>query len=78
MIGWRLTLESTITADSIPGETRGVGMGVLGTVNGIGDLGASVIVGVVWTAVSPVAAFGYAAIVMLVGAFALLSVRRED
>lgn len=72
------TLESAITADFIPTEIRGIGMGVLGTVNGIGDFGASVIVGLLWTAVSPVAAFSFAALVMLVGAVVLFRVRREN
>ena len=72
------TLESTITADFIPSETRGIGMGVLGTVNGIGDFGASVIVGVLWTAISPVAAFGFACVVMLVGTVVLFNVRGEN
>jgi MFS family permease len=71
------TLESTITADFIPSETRGIGMGVLGTVNGIGDFGASVIVGLLWTAISPVVAFGFSAMVMLGGAVVLISMRRE-
>jgi len=71
------TLESTITADFIPSETRGMGMGVLGTVNGIGDFGASVIVGLVWTAISPVAAFGFAAVMMLVGTVVLVNMRRD-
>jgi MFS family permease len=66
------TLESTITADFIPSEIRGIGMGVLGTVNGIGDFGASVIVGLLWTTVSPAVGFGFAAVVMLVGAVVLI------
>jgi MFS family permease len=69
------TLEGAITADFIPSETRGIGMGVLGTVNGIGDFGASVVVGVLWTAVSPVAAFGFAASLMLLGALFLMRTR---
>jgi len=72
------TLESAITADFISTETRGIGMGVLGTVNGIGDFAASVIVGLLWTAVSPVAAFGYAALTMFVGAVVLAGVRKEN
>jgi MFS family permease len=72
------TLESTITADFIPSETRGIGMGVLGTVNGIGDFGASVIVGLLWTEISPVVAFGFSAIAMMVGAVVLVNVRRES
>jgi len=71
------TLESTITADFIPSETRGIGMGVLGTVNGIGDFGASVIVGLLWTAISPVVAFAFSGAAMLIGVVALVSVRQE-
>lgn len=69
------TLESTITADFVSAETRGIGMGVLGTVNGIGDFGASVIVGLLWTAISPVVAFGFAAACMLLGTLVLMRAR---
>lgn len=69
------TLESAITADHVPAETRGMGMGILGTVNGIGDFGASVIVGLLWTAISPAAAFGLAACMMLVGTIVLAGLR---
>jgi MFS family permease len=69
------TLESAITADFIASETRGIGMGVLGTINGIGDFFASVIVGLLWTAFSPVAAFGFAALVMFVGVMVLWKVQ---
>jgi MFS family permease len=62
------TLEGAITADHINTQTRGIGMGVLGTVNGIGDFGASVMVGLLWTLVSPAAGFGAAAALMLIGA----------
>jgi hypothetical protein len=50
-------------------------MGVLGTVNGVGDFAASVIVGLLWTALSPIAGFAYAALVMLLGAFFLMKAR---
>jgi MFS family permease len=69
------TLESTITADFIPAETRGIGMGVLGTVNGIGDFGASVIVGLLWTLVSPVVGFAFAGSLMLLGTVFLMRSR---
>jgi MFS family permease len=69
------TLESAITADFIPTETRGIGMGVLGTVNGIGDFGASVIVGMLWTVASPTVAFGFAAVAMLGGTLLLTKTR---
>lgn len=72
------TLESAISADFIPPETRGVGMGVLGTVNGIGDFGASVVVGVLWTAASPGLAFTFAAGIMFVGAIILFGNGRKE
>lgn len=68
------TLEGTITADLIPSATRGIGMGVLGTVNGVGDFVASIIVGLLWTGISGAAAFGFAASVMLIGAVVLIVV----
>ncbi|MGQ9683602.1 MAG: MFS transporter [Anaerolineae bacterium] len=60
-------LEGALTADLVGPRVRGTAYGVMGTVNGVGDLAASVIVGVLWTVVSPVAAFAYAAAVMLAG-----------
>lgn len=69
------TLESAITADLVSAETRGIGMGVLGTVNGIGDFGASAVVGLLWTAFSPVAGFGFSAALMLAGALVILRTR---
>ena len=39
----------------------------MGAVNGVGDLGASVLVGSLWTAVSPSVAFAVAGTVMLLG-----------
>lgn len=66
-------LEGALTADFVGPEIRGTAYGVMGTVNGVGDLVASVVVGFLWTVVSPVAGFAYAAVAMLVGA---LLVRR--
>lgn len=68
-------LESTLTAAYVPAATRSVGYGVLGTVNGIGDFVSSIAVGFVWTAVSPVLAFGVAAALMGVGTIAMARVR---
>ena len=66
------TLESAATADFIPSATRGIGMGALGAVNGIGDFVASAVVGGLWTLFSPVAAFGFSCLMML-GGTALLA-----
>jgi MFS family permease len=60
-------LEATVTADYVPEKVRSLGYGLLGTVNGIGDLVSSVAVGLLWTAVSPVLGFGLAAALMAMG-----------
>jgi MFS family permease len=44
------SLEATLTASYIPGPTRGLGFGVVGTVNGIGDFISSAGVRSLWTA----------------------------
>ncbi len=68
-------LEGAMTADFIGNEVRGTAYGVLGTVNGVGDLVASIVVGALWTAVSPVSAFAYAAILMGLGGMVIYRVR---
>jgi MFS family permease len=69
-------LEGALTADLIPEQSlRGTAFGVLGTVNGFGDFLSSTLVGVLWWAVSPVAGFAAAAVLMLVGAGLLHRVR---
>lgn len=67
------TLESTITADYIESQTRGIGMGVLGTVNGIGDFVASILIGFLWTTFSPVTGFAVSALTLLIGSVVLFS-----
>jgi MFS family permease len=66
------TLESTITADIISSKIRGIGMGVLGTVNGFGDLVSSILIGFLWTAISPAIGFAVASIFMFLGAVIIL------
>jgi len=60
-------LEGVLTADLVRPEIRGTAYGVMGTVNGVGDLVASVMVGTLWTAISPAVAFACAAGLMLLG-----------
>jgi MFS family permease len=42
------TLESATAATMLPGSTRGIGFGVLATVNGVGDFLSSAGVGALW------------------------------
>ncbi len=66
------TLESSTAATLLPERRRGVGFGVLATVNGIGDFASSTIVGVLW-AVAPAAAMSFVAVASLLGSAVILS-----
>ena len=68
-------LEGTFTADLVGPEIRGTAYGLLGAVNGVGDVAASALVGGLWTLVSPAAAFAYAAALMLAGAVLIFRLR---
>ncbi|MGI8576729.1 MAG: MFS transporter [Nocardioidaceae bacterium] len=60
-IGFGETAESTTVALMLPDRLRGNGFGVLGLVQSFGDLGATVVAGVLWAVFSPTVAFVYAA-----------------
>jgi MFS family permease len=61
------SLERAIAADIVPMEVRSTGFGVLASVNGIGDLISSAIVGVMWTVFSSTVAFSYAFVLTCAG-----------
>ena len=67
-VGFEKPLEAAMTADLVPAETRGTAYGLLGSVNGVGDLVSSALVGMLWTHVSAQTAFIAAGILMLAGA----------
>ena len=60
-IGWIETAESVLVAGTLPDRLRGSGFGMLGLVQAVGDLVATVIGGVLYTVISPTACFLYAA-----------------
>lgn len=64
-IGFAETAESTLVARLLPEGLRGSGFGVLGGVQAVGDLVSTVVVGVLYTVVSPTVGFAYAACWML-------------
>ena len=64
-IGAAETAESTAVALSLPEHLRGNGFGVLGLVQAFGDMGSTVVAGILWSLISPIVAFGYAAVWML-------------
>lgn len=64
-IGLAETAESVLLARRLPDHLRGSGFGVLGAVQAFGDLGSSFAVGLIWSLVSPTAAFVYAGVSMM-------------
>ena len=70
-------LEPSLVAEFVPESIRSTGYGALGTVNGVGKLVSSAGVGLLWTAVSPIVAFGVAAGVMFAGTLAMAHVRKS-
>ena len=66
-IAWEDTMEGVAVRDYVKTEVAGTAYGVLGVVNGIGDFGSSLIVGLLWTAVGPAAGFLYAVVVGAAG-----------
>jgi MFS family permease len=68
------TLENSTAAALLPRSVRGLGFGVLATVNGIGDFVSSAAVGIIWV-FSPVAAMGLVIVSSLGGAAIIASTR---
>jgi len=64
-IGFAETAESTVVARGLPERLRGNGFGVLGLTQAVGDLGATVVAGLLWSLVGPGLAFSYAAAWMI-------------
>jgi len=67
------SLEKSLAADLLTGGVRGTGFGVLATANGIGDFVSSIVVGALWSLVSPTAGFLYAGIFAALGAVLVYS-----
>ena len=71
-IGLAETAESTLVARLLPDDLRGSGFGVLGGLQSFGDFASSAAVGLIWTSVSPTAAFAYAGAWMVLAALTAL------
>ncbi len=68
------TLENTTAATLLPTQVRGVGFGVLATVNGVGDFISSASVGALWV-ISPVWAMSFVIATSLGGAAIIAGTR---
>lgn len=67
-VGVEEACEDSLCAEIVSEEHHGMGFGVLATVNGVGDMLSSFLVGLLWTAVGLPAAFGYVIALSLAGA----------
>ena len=74
-IGCVETAEHAAVAALAPVELRGSAFGLLAAVQSLGNLAASAIAGLLWTAVSPRAAFIYLVAWMLLALLGLLAAR---
>lgn len=68
-------LEGALAAELLPSQVRGTGYGLLATVNGVGDLVSSLVVGGLLATAGPGPAFGYSAVMSLLGAAVILRLR---
>ncbi|HXF56163.1 MAG TPA: MFS transporter [Actinomycetota bacterium] len=66
------TARGSHAAEVLPEEVRGRGFGLLGLVDGVGDLVSSLVVGALWTFAAPAWGFLYAGALATLGAGALL------
>jgi MFS family permease len=69
------TLEDSFCAELVGEEHHGMAFGVLATVNGVGDLLSSIVVGALWTAFGTPVAFGYSAVLFTLGALLVLRIQ---
>jgi MFS family permease len=71
------TLEDSLCAQLVGESHHGTAFGVLATVNGVGDLVSSVIVGALWSAYGTAIAFTYSAVLFFTGAIVVAQIRTQ-
>ncbi len=74
-IGLAETAESTVVATRLPSDLRSNAFGLLGLTQSMGDIGATVVAGLLWSAFSAQVAFMYAAAWMAVSLILSRSLR---
>ena len=68
-------VQRAIAADLLPHEIQGTGYGILAAVTGFGSLFSSIIVGFLWSSISPLIGFAYASVLCLLGALLMMRVK---
>ncbi|MEI8234332.1 MAG: MFS transporter [Verrucomicrobiota bacterium] len=74
-VGVEEACEDSLCAELVGEAHHGMAFGVLATVNGVGDMLSSFMVGLLWTVSGTTAAFGYSAALSLAGALLVLRSR---
>jgi MFS family permease len=67
VVGVEEALEDSIAAELVPNAQHGMAFGTLAAVNALGDFGSSLLVGLLWSAVSPAAGFAAAGVLFSSG-----------
>ena len=76
-IGYAETAEHAAVATAAPVELRGSAFGLLAALQSVGNFVASAVAGVLWSLVSPAAAFAFAATAMTAALAALTLAHRN-
>lgn len=71
--GTYVSLQKSLAADVLPEEVRGVGYGIMTTLDSIAAFASSIIIGLLWRCMSPEIAFIMAAIISLISVACLLA-----
>ncbi len=66
-VGMGETLQDSLCAELVDEAQHGMAFGTLATVNGVGDFLSSVVMGALWTAFGTSLAFGYSAVLFILG-----------
>jgi MFS family permease len=77
-IGCVETAEHAVVATHAPEQLRGSAFGLLAATQSFGNLAASSVAGILWTALSPTWAFAYLTATMVVAVIELLSARQHQ
>jgi MFS family permease len=75
-VGTEDALEDSVAAELVPKEQHGMAFGSLAAVNAVGDFVSSLMVGLLWSAVSVGAAFATSTVLFFTGAILILRLRR--
>ncbi len=75
VVGVEEALEDSMAAELVHQAQHGMAFGTLAAVNALGDFGSSLLIGLLWSRVSPAVAFGVAGALFLSG-LTLLLIRR--